>query len=56
MQNVSGTTRAALWLFGPGDHSYDGLWATDPGYAISVEAPTFNYPGDWRDSLRKRPK
>lgn len=31
----------AFWLIG------GGIWG---------QAPTFNYPGDWRDSLRKRPE
>ena len=55
-QNARASSHRALWVFGPGYLNEDGIWTTDNGFKVSGPAPTFGYTGDWRDSLRKRPK
>jgi hypothetical protein len=43
------------WIFGDGRFTSYGEWVS-VSRRVSHSAPSFNYPGDWRDSLRKRPK
>lgn len=44
------------WSDKPTVRQYDCMWFCEEIYWECNKAPTFNYQGDWRKSLRKRPE
>lgn len=46
---------SAYWVDSKPENRGDTAWSFDFLNKRAAEAPSFNYQGDWKDSLRKRP-
>src|SRR5699024_4542023 len=47
---------SAYWVDAKPETRSDTAWSFDFLNKRAVEAPSFNYQGNWQDSLRKRPQ
>lgn len=52
----SGRNKSEHWFDAEPVSVYAGCWSMGPAGTRYSEAPSFNYPGHWRESLRKRPE